>query len=1100
MQIESEQIERKILTKEDFEFKQLCLIPKRFKVDPDLKTFLPIIEDDLDNDTKYKSFFTKTLENFKNKIHDWETQIDGSLTFGQIDEESWELEGLGTRIDDLGNIEIGEFHESRLKIGMVFIKGANVMISNIASIESVQEKEILKKISKTRFIDGDYYRRIDGPVHLKTLNEYLISKETLHLGEGDFGIVDFVGEVRNYKRSGKATFGVNDFSKILKNIPSYEDQYFQGEGYFKDGKLHGAVRFTEPETCELTIEFDRGKLTRILSFFTIDSYEDQNLLQYRRIARIVQNTEEEDASSSNEYSLSKERYKVIQFPSLAIDRMESLCNHSFTFLSSKNPDAEVQYLPFCGKFYLDFQGQGPRPIRLTYLKVESQNNDNSRYFVHCYDLMNQMSQRTYMIDVDDYYHIFTYMSQSSEGNSRISIFGNSIFRIENDTNLESAALSSDCLIDWRFILYENYFGNERDPFGVSDAVKIDPNSLSTHVEYYDFCRKKIEENLGNDSFVKRAVAFPVQYYHKFRLFYIFQDTKEMRICCFDEDLVVEGHFLNRLQEKSLIQCQIQYLAGPLKGYEFRGIYSHYFKKEISGVYLNSSSGSELEFDSNVSPESLMNLKEGKRQEKINKLLTIPIRMKMRFGEFEVDCEKVKGSTKYPPTYTGRILDQNGSEIFKGEIGFEKFYNKKKYKFYLGMNFFLDHGLRDVLLNSFYLMKVDEVVGKDEVKGELRFSSGDRSQSGLFKFTTSDLYSKKKGFILQKGVTKFQKLVFELKFEDRHSCFEIRVDQSHAKGVFSSPPAKEGSEAGRVFFAPKGRDDLMIHGFINFKQVWEGAFNFNYDFEFFDCIRLERRPDQIREDNAKLRDSCNPTSVKIDPKGLDLLNRLFEGKFLVRSEKDVQVELFCENVIEMSLLVTPRPMLFLDYYKDDAIFDQIDPRLRRSFKVRLHHNGKIERGDFIMGSIQGRGEVSYEEDGPIKKISTRHFEGSIVSGEALVEYKNGDIYEGVFRLDQKHGKGKMRYSNGDTYQGDFYLDLKHGKGVYNWCSNGAVYDGEFKAGGACGVGHLTLSNGYHYNGEVEGGKFHGGKWTEANGEEVTNSEIQLNLESNFSFGF
>ena len=33
-------------------------------------------------------------------------------------------------------------------------------------------------------------------------------------------------------------------------------------------------------------------------------------------------------------------------------------------------------------------------------------------------------------------------------------------------------------------------------------------------------------------------------------------------------------------------------------------------------------------------------------------------------------------------------------------------------------------------------------------------------------------------------------------------------------------------------------------------------------------------------------------------------------------------------------------------------------------------------------------------------------------------QNGDIYEGGFQSDLKHGKGWLTYSSGDQYEGDF----------------------------------------------------------------------------------
>ena len=57
------------------------------------------------------------------------------------------------------------------------------------------------------------------------------------------------------------------------------------------------------------------------------------------------------------------------------------------------------------------------------------------------------------------------------------------------------------------------------------------------------------------------------------------------------------------------------------------------------------------------------------------------------------------------------------------------------------------------------------------------------------------------------------------------------------------------------------------------------------------------------------------------------------------------------------------------------------------------------------------------------------------------YKNGDIYEGEWYEEKKHGKGKMRYADGDIYYGNWDEDKKHGRGKMTY-KNGDIYDGEW----------------------------------------------------------
>jgi len=42
--------------------------------------------------------------------------------------------------------------------------------------------------------------------------------------------------------------------------------------------------------------------------------------------------------------------------------------------------------------------------------------------------------------------------------------------------------------------------------------------------------------------------------------------------------------------------------------------------------------------------------------------------------------------------------------------------------------------------------------------------------------------------------------------------------------------------------------------------------------------------------------------------------------------------------------------------------------------------------------------------------------------------NGDVYEGDFFNDMKHGKGKMTYANGKVKNGDWEYEEFKGKGI------------------------------------------------------------------------
>lgn len=65
-----------------------------------------------------------------------------------------------------------------------------------------------------------------------------------------------------------------------------------------------------------------------------------------------------------------------------------------------------------------------------------------------------------------------------------------------------------------------------------------------------------------------------------------------------------------------------------------------------------------------------------------------------------------------------------------------------------------------------------------------------------------------------------------------------------------------------------------------------------------------------------------------------------------------------------------------------------------------------------------------------------------NGEGIMEYINGDIYDGERLNSQRHGNGIMIYAGGETYDGEWQYGAKDGYGVYTW-STEETYRGSYK---------------------------------------------------------
>ena len=81
--------------------------------------------------------------------------------------------------------------------------------------------------------------------------------------------------------------------------------------------------------------------------------------------------------------------------------------------------------------------------------------------------------------------------------------------------------------------------------------------------------------------------------------------------------------------------------------------------------------------------------------------------------------------------------------------------------------------------------------------------------------------------------------------------------------------------------------------------------------------------------------------------------------------------------------------------------------------------------------------------------------------------DGYRYEGEWRDNLKHGRGKCVFPNGDEYEGEFELDKAAGQGVFTR-PNGNRYEGSYRDDKSNGWGVYTFATGDRFEGQWRDG--------------------------------
>ena len=72
--------------------------------------------------------------------------------------------------------------------------------------------------------------------------------------------------------------------------------------------------------------------------------------------------------------------------------------------------------------------------------------------------------------------------------------------------------------------------------------------------------------------------------------------------------------------------------------------------------------------------------------------------------------------------------------------------------------------------------------------------------------------------------------------------------------------------------------------------------------------------------------------------------------------------------------------------------------------------------------------------------------------------DGDVYEGEYRNNKRHGFGEMKYGNGQIYRGQWKDNQKDGSGFQEYVLEGYTREGTWKENAPDGEQMVTFKNG------------------------------------------
>lgn len=167
-----------------------------------------------------------------------------------------------------------------------------------------------------------------------------------------------------------------------------------------------------------------------------------------------------------------------------------------------------------------------------------------------------------------------------------------------------------------------------------------------------------------------------------------------------------------------------------------------------------------------------------------------------------------------------------------------------------------------------------------------------------------------------------------------------------------------------------------------------------------------------------------------------------------------------------LLYDSNPTQFIDENLSDNEYEEIVDTLAEADVIINWPNGDTYEGELVNGIMEGKGTYTWANG--VKYVG--QWRNGKKHGFGTQYFPEQGKYIGNWINDKAEGYGVMYY-NGNTYIGE-WKDFKfNGLGIYE-NSNGDIYKGSFVNNNYEGEGTLVRSDGLVYKGSWKGGYYHG----------------------------